>query len=180
MPDLDELLASMGEDEESLPDTEQQIQETPSIKQIREWGKAQERERKRLEKELAELRAFKQAQEEAARLNELTRHGLTEKQAKLWHLVNKDAEVTPEAVAAFRSEYLGLPTEPTGEQKQPAEPPPPAGFAPTDAGAQVPAKTYTHMEWLQIAAKDPAQARRLVEEGRVTDANPEFPTFGRW
>ena len=122
----------------------------------------------RLEKELAELRAFKAERDKTDRETSIggmfTQVGLNPKHARLYAALNPEGDATPEQVAAFAAEF-GLVT---AEGEQPATPTPEPGFTPAVIGGQpLSAGVLSAADWRQVALTDPTRAQRLLAEGRV-------------
>jgi hypothetical protein len=132
---------------------------------------------KKLEKQLAELEAWKTQREKDDRKRTLIEAGkalgLSEKHAELFLAVRPDAEPTPEAVRAFAEEY-GL-VAPKQEESKPEgegdkKPEPSAGFAPLPSAGVQPGsnlKVWKRDEWKQLYDRDPHEALRIMRENRV-------------
>lgn len=159
MPTQDELLALINsldeEREEAKTDEPKPARDSSAFKELRDHAKRLEREQKKSEEELAELRAFKQRTVMAERTSTLTGAGLTEAQSQAFLKLYDD--VTPEAIQTFRAEVLGV----QGEEV----PPPAATFTPTANPPSEPAsKVMTGTEFKAKAKIDPEWARRFAQE----------------
>lgn len=155
MPDLDDLLQDDEEDTQPEP----RSKDNAAFAQMR-------KEKKQLEKEVEELRAFRVEAEKAQRgatLSEVaTQIGLNPKHAKFYPT---DAETTAEALKAWAVAEDFIQVE-EGEQEAPA---PREGFTPTvvSEGQPISSKTYSYEDWRKLLASDQDKAMQLWNSGRV-------------
>lgn len=160
MPQDDFLL-----DDEEDEGTEQQAVADP--KQNAAFAQMR-KEKKALEKELSELRAFRQEQEKAQRTATVAE---AFKQVGLqpdWAEFYQGEDASAEAVRqwAIAKKFL-QPAE--GEPAPEPVAPPTTGFTPTviEGGTSLGSKIYTHDEFTEMLKTDQARAFQLYQAGRV-------------
>jgi len=172
MSSVDELLDSFESEDESLEDTKV---ESKPFAELRGHARKLEKQLRSYEKELSELRSFREervkAERTAAVESTFKDVGLNPKHAKLWAALNPEAEPTAEAVAGFAAEY-GLVTE-NGEQVEAPAPPSFTPTLPTGAGPAQATK-ISRAEFRQMYDRDPANALKLLEQGRVETEVADF------
>lgn len=100
--------------------------ENSTIKAIRAEAKRAEKRAAQAEAEAAELRKFRDETLASARQAALSAAGLSPKQSEVFLKAND--EVTPELIASFKAEVLGV-SDGTEEEGVPSAPFAPAGFA---------------------------------------------------
>lgn len=150
-------------------ETEVELDDNKSFADLRKAYKRSERQLKATEKELAELRDFKQVivqqQRESQLASVFAEVGLNTKHAALFEKVNPEAEVTPEAVQAFAAEY-DLVTN-AGETVEAPETPS-SGFTPVTTGAPG-AVTMLDQEDIRklVKANDWDAIKKAYDQGRV-------------
>jgi len=165
--DIEEYLRSL-EKEEQQDDSDEKPEIDP--KQLGYALRQQEKRAKAAEKELEELRKFREetvAKEKVATLKDA---GLSPFHTKAY--LKFYGEVSEENLSAYKLE-AGL------EMPEPDETPEPipvpevvrGGFAPSQVGSPVPAKVYSQKEWAELGLKDPVLAQRLLNEKRVEGAD---------
>ena len=165
------------DDETTVP---QAGSENANFKQLRDYAKKQERELKTMQREVERLKPF----ETQAKVNTLKNAGLSEKHAALFEKVNPGADVTPELVQSFVTEYeipvastetateveTLAPEQPefqVGEIRD-LTPAPTPGFAPTPEAGQPSQRIVTDIEEAQkLAVANPAEYARLHQAGRI-------------
>jgi hypothetical protein len=132
--------------------------ETSSMRAVREQAKRLERELKKREEELASLREYKETAESKQKADMLLASGLSPRQSEVF-LKAYDA-VTEENVADFKASVLGAAEggDAGGETQR---------FAPTGWAGERADKPLTPAQLREIQAKNPAEAARLVREGKV-------------
>ena len=151
-----------SDDEESTPATPaaadtalEPPKENATIKAMRDALKRQERELKKSTSELEELRKFREEAVARERAQALATAGLSPRQSEVF--LAAYGEVTPEAVAAFKSEVLGVTSEGVTE----------APFAPTGFVGEPQQETLDRKGFEELFRKDPAKARDLFAQGKV-------------
>ena len=147
-----------------------------SFADLRKAYKRSERQVKAQEKELEDLRVFKQTVVTETRKGQIESTfqaaGLSPKHALLFEKVNADVEVTPEVVQAFAAEY-DLPTQ-AGESVE-APTPQPTGFNPVTTGATPQAGMLTRDDIKAlINQKDFDGVAKAYEQGRVIKEPPSW------
>jgi len=178
MADDDFPFDDADSDETNEGDTATQAAEdNKSIKQIRDALKREERARKTFEKEVVELREFRDGvlgeRKEQAINQVFTEVGLNPKHAELFKRVNPDLAVdavTADAIKAFASEYElvtssgEVPEAPVSE---------PAGFTPVVTGTGSPNATQNADDIEEMLRKgDLDGVRKAFESGRVNKQAP--------
>lgn len=158
---IEEILHALDEEDD---DQDQQRQlDNKSIKALRDWGKSQEKEAKRLAKEAEELRTFKTealTKERKRTADEAFKAlGLTEKQADLYLKLNADGEVTAETVKTFAEEYGFKAADETIDEKKEEQDQKP-GWSPTVTGAAG-GPVLSDAQYEDLLRTSPAQARQI-------------------
>lgn len=151
---------------------ENQVEDGDANKNFTELRKAykrSERQLKATEKELEDLRVFKQTVVAETRKGQIESTfkevGLSPKHALLFEKVNPEAEVSAEVVQAFAAEY-DLPTQ-AGEQVE-APTPQPQGFNPVTTGTTPAAGMLTHDDIMELVkAGDMGAVEKAYAQGRV-------------
>ena len=169
MPSVDEMFEESASDE-SDDQEEAQTQSKP-FTELRGHARKLEKQLRAYEKELGDLRAFREEHVKAERATVIESTfkevGLNPKHAKLFSALNPDADpaaITKEAIATFASEYS---LAPEGETELEA-PPAPTGFVPMSSSmASAPSGTVSREEWIRMSAADPVKAEALLNAGRV-------------
>ncbi len=146
-------------------------QDTATMAELRKFANRRDRDAKQFEKELTELRTFREervAQDRESAINKaFTEVGLKPTHAKLFKAVNPTVEVeaiTTEAVAAFAAEYELA----TGDGVIPDAPEQkPEGFSPVVVGSGAPLGILEGEAALKMAREDPAAFEKLFQAGRV-------------
>jgi hypothetical protein len=133
----------------------EKVGENATIRSIRAEAKRAEARAKQAESELAELREFRETTVAKMKADTLASAGLSPKQAEVYLKANED--ISPEAVAAFKAEVLGI-----GEPTTDGEP-----FRPTGFAGESPDKQLSVKEFEAEYRKDPDAARKLALEGKV-------------
>lgn len=171
MPDIEEILAALADENDDGQSEEQAVPptQTSQMKDLRDWGKQWEKKAKelaRLNRELEEFRSKALEKERLVTVSAVFKElELPEKQADLF-LKAHEGEVTADAIRQFVTDYglkdLSVETGGTTEQKS-------EGFEPGGGGqSSVPGpKVYSRAEWLALAKTSPDKARQLYESGRV-------------
>jgi len=149
-----------------------------SFADLRKAYKRSERQIKANEKELEDLRVFKQTvvteQRKGAIETTFKEVGLSPKHALLFEKVSPDVEVTPEVVQAFAAEY-DLPTQ-AGEAVQAPEAQP-QGFNPVTTGTTPAAGMLTHDDVKGLIRRGDMQAvEKAYAQGRVIKEQPPWAT----
>jgi len=164
---FDELLAELeAEEENDNQESAPAPKENANFKNLRDAYKRQE-------KELKQLREFREEAVQTQRLGALTGSGLNEAQARVY-LKSYD-EVRPDLVDEFKTSVLGIqaappapaPEVPTTERE---------GFAPSapQAGQGPSLRTYTTAEWDQLCLANPSEALKVQQEGRIIRATQRW------
>lgn len=166
MPSLEEMLAAIaaddaGEDTESEETVPTPRKDNSAFKQLRDHAKKLEREAAAAKKEAEELREWKQTREEQDKSSALAGAGLSPRQAEVF--LKFYGDVTPENVAEFRKDVLGVGATPTGDQA-PSEEFRPTGSAGFDAPGD---KPLTMEEVKKLKEEDPDKALALLRSGNV-------------
>ena len=168
MPSVDEMF------DESASDETDDREETPQSKpftELRGHARKLEKQLRTYEKELADLRAYREEHVKVERTTAIESTfkevGLNPKHAKLYSALNPDVEpaaITKEAIATFASEYSLAP-----EEGSVVEAPLQAtGFVPTSTSmASAPSGVVSRDEWMRLSATDPVKAEALWSAGRV-------------
>lgn len=162
---FDELLAELDLEEEKDQEQAPVPQEkTDNFKQLRDYTKRQERE-------LKQLREFREATVQRERLSTLQAAGLTEAQSNVY--LKAYEEVTPEGVEAFKTNVLGV-AAPAPEAVPETTPETKSGsFAPSapQGGMGPSLRMYTQDEWDQLFNTNPQEAFKVQQEGRIIRPN---------
>jgi len=155
----EELLAGFDSDEEDTDDevTDNRPSESKGFKQLRDHAKKLERDLNRRNKEVEELRAFRAEVEQRERMTTLSGAGLNEKQATAF--LRMYEQVTPEAVAEFKSDVLGLATEKPEDTT--------TGFGPTSVVEDRNIGSISKADFEQIMRENPAKGWQLLNSGKV-------------
>ncbi len=139
-----------------------------SFADLRKAYNRSEKDRKAYEKEVTELREFRDkivTEQREVSLDSIFKDvGLNPKHKTLFSKLNPEAEITPEAVKNFASEYE-LPTV-MGEAIEGVTPAA-TGFNPIQAGGSGDLKIYSREEFDELIYTNPTLAGKLMEEGRV-------------
>ena len=150
---MDDL--SFGLDEDDEPQ-ETPPEESQPFKELRKHARS-------LEKELKELRGFKEAYDrekaEQATASVFSELELDPSRARWFKADNPDAEITKDTVKKWAVSAGFLQAEDAESEK---------GFVPTVLpGASLDAHEYTSEEFTELYLKDPDRARTLYERGRI-------------
>ena len=168
MPSVDEMFDESASDE---TDHEDARPESKPLTEARRVARKLEKQVQAYEKELADLRAYREEHVKAERNvvieSSFKEAGLNPKHAKLFSALNPDvdpAAITKEAIATFASEYSLAP-----EEGSVVEAPLQAtGFVPTSTSmASAPSGVVSRDEWMRLSATDPVKAEALWSAGRV-------------
>ena len=170
----------MAEDNEFLLDSDEEEapkkRENSTIKQMRENLEAKEARLKELEERSSRYES-----------TFLESAGLSEKQANALRAAGYEA--SPQGIANFRTEVLGVveeapaaEEEPQSEQSEsPDETEDETTFAPTPTAGSTPAgkREVTSNDLIELMKTDPAKADKLLRSGRVVRKtfNPGGPAF---
>lgn len=154
--------------DEDENEAEVESEANQSFAELRKAFKRSERQRKAIEAELEPLREFKAHVEQEQRKGQIEtvfqQVGLSPKHAVLFERVNPEAEVTPEAVQAFASEYE-LVTQAGDPVSAPEQP---QGFTPITTGTPPAVGTLTNDDVKSLLAQGRTdEVRRAYEQGRV-------------
>jgi hypothetical protein len=146
-------------------DDEDETQSNPVADQ-REQIKNLEKQLKAVQKEADSANAKAAAAETARRQDLATTHlkaaGLSEKVAGLYLSANPEADITPESVAAFASEY-GL--APIQDQEAPEEAPQADAFVPVPGSP--PNTQLDYKGFKELMKTDPNRAWAMAQQGMV-------------
>lgn len=132
----------------------------------------QRKQIKQLNKELEELRAFKEAADKEARKASTAEAfkglGLNPKHATFY----TGDDISTDAIKTWAMENELLTSE--GEPDEATPPAPEAGFTPTviSGGTAIGSKVYTAEEFEALARKDPAKAMDASKAGKVQKEQP--------
>lgn len=140
---------------------------TETLQDVRKFARRRDREAKKLEAEVEELRQFKativEKETESAIATAFEAVQLNPSHAKLFKALNPEITpegITPDAIQAFAAEYA-LPTV-QGEVVQEPEKKP-EGFTPVTTGQAPPLKEYDHEE-----------IRDLMKQGKYDEVNAAY------
>jgi hypothetical protein len=123
----------------------------------------EQQEKKKILKELEELRAFQAQAVEDQRKATLRAAGLTDGQIKYFQ-----GEVNPESVKEFLADLGVYREEESSDEDTTQEQEPPAPrFAPTTVGNPPGAALLSREDWLKMSATDPERARKAWQDGKV-------------
>jgi hypothetical protein len=159
-------LSSFDDETTEEPVVEEKVN---PVRQLRDTLKARERENKTLQKELEDLRKFREEVEYTNRVAKMSdtfgKFGLTEKHVELYTKLNPEGDGSPEAVVAFAKEY-GLPITVDDDEDQVVTSGSP--FAPVDGVGTGPDSGYiTRAQLEELYASNPAKAIKVLQAGRV-------------
>jgi len=170
---VEEILRALEADDEPANGEETETPDAPentTLKAVRDWGKGWEKKAKSFEKKVEDLEKFRTEVVERERKTVVTgvfkELGLPEKQADLF-LKTNDGEVTADAVKQFVTDF-GL--VPGGEEEGQEKVEEKRGFEPggvSPQGGTPKPVLVTTAELMELLKTDPAQASKLVEEGKV-------------
>jgi hypothetical protein len=180
MPTLEEILAEIDSQEPGqTPPAVPEGSDNSVIKQLRDWGKENEKRAKEFEKtakKASDALSVYQEKEKLTQISSVFKEvGLPEKNAALFQKLNPEGEVTEETVRAFAEEYaLPLtPKEPPAteqEQQQKAfAGHQPQGWTPqagSDASSSGQGK-MSSQEFNDLYKTNPVAAVQAVREGRA-------------
>ena len=155
----DEYLSEFAEDEAP------QEQDSNPVKQLRTHADKLEKQLKARDKELEELRSFRDEFNNKQRTEKVssvfTELGLNPTHAKFWQLENPETEPDATTVGKWAVDNgFAQATEEAVET---------GGFTPTTTpeGVAPSGKRYTLDEWLNISVTNPAEGERILKQGRV-------------
>lgn len=158
MSALDDILDGAkfdGDDERPSTDEAKPAKENLTFKQLRDHARSLERETKKYEKELEELRAFRDKVTTEKRAAQLTAAGLSPRQSEAFSKLYDEA--SEDNIKAFKAEVLGV-----GEVDDNDAP-----FTPAPTGGEAPRKTYTREEFESIMRTDPTRGRAIMAANLV-------------
>ncbi len=143
-----------------------QEQDSNPVKQLRTHADKLEKQLKARDKELEELRTFRDEFNNKQRTEKVssvfTELGLNPTHAKFWQLENPEAE--PDATTVGKWAVDNGFAQATEGDVEPTQ-----GFTPTTTqeGIAPGGKRYTLDEWLNISVTNPAEGERILKQGRV-------------
>lgn len=167
----DDLFLDDG-DGSDTGDNSPEPDESQNLKEVRAAWRREKKQRTQFEKELAELRTFKEQydkqQREVSVQQAFKDAELNPAHAKLFLALNPDVtEVTADAVKKFAAENA-LTTVSGDEVEEPVQ-----GFEPPPAGNPPLSGKMSWEDFQKVQREDPIRARKLYEQGRV--ASPDVP-----
>jgi septal ring factor EnvC (AmiA/AmiB activator) len=157
--DLDVDDTGEGQDDQQQP-------QNSAFKQLRAHARKLEKDLKDRDKELEDLRTFRQnlekEQREGNAKSKFKALGLAEKQADLFLTKNPEGDVTDDAVRTFAVEYGLITPSEDGSDDQ-------SGFTPAPAdGSPAGSKQLTNEEFWTLYGENPSAALEAAKKGRVS------------